>query len=136
MLVSCFFLLQGSQESSTHTLTVKVTRLKHKRGLVEIGLYNKEVNFPKVGKQYKKARVKVEGNTVTYRFEGLKNGSYAIATYHDENGDKCCNKNMFGVPTEAYAFSQNVRPFLSAPKFSSCRFWVTEDRTLYIRMVY
>lgn len=136
LLLSCLFLFQGSRESSTHTLTVKVTRLKHKRGVVEIGLYNKESNFPKVGKQYKKARVKISGNSVTYKFEGLKNGSYAIGTYHDENGDKSCNTNVFGVPTEAYAFSRNVRPFLSAPKFNSCRFWVTEDRTLYIRMVY
>ena len=122
LLVSCLFLLQGSQESSTHTLTVKITRLKNKRGLVEIGLYNKESNFPKVGKQYKKARVKIKGESVTYKFEGLKNGAYAIGTYHDENSDKICNTNMLGVPTEAYAFSRNVRPFLSAPKFSSCRF--------------
>ncbi len=89
-----------------------------------------------MGKQFKKGRVKVEGDVVTHHFTDLKNGSYAIASYHDENNDKCCNKNAFGVPTEAYAFSNNVRPFLSAPDFKSCRFWVTEDRTIYIRMVY
>ncbi|MDG1332604.1 MAG: DUF2141 domain-containing protein [Crocinitomicaceae bacterium] len=136
LLVFGIFVIQGYRTSGTHTLTVKITRLKHKRGVVEIGLYEKGTNWPKVGKQFKKARVKVSGNTATYQFKGLKNGDYAIATYHDENGDKCCNKNMFGVPTEAYAFSNNIRPFLSAPKFNSCRFWVTEDRTLYIRMVY
>ena len=135
-LVFGIFIIQGYRLSSTHTLTVKITRLKHKKGMVEIGLYEKGTNFPKVGKQYKKARVKVTGSTVTYQFKGLTNGDYAIATYHDENSDKCCNKNMFGVPTEAYAFSNNVRPFLSAPKFNSCRFWVTENRTLYIKMVY
>ena len=130
------FAIQGSTTSSTHTLTVKITRLEHDRGLVEIGLYDKEDHFPEVGKQFKKARVKIEGNTATYKFEGLTNGDYAIATYHDENGDKCCNKNIFRVPTEAFAFSLNVRPVLSAPKFNSCRFWVTEDRTLTIKMVY
>jgi len=135
-IILCFFFLQGSSPSGTHTLTVKITRLKHSRGVVEIGLYNKESAFPEVGKQYKKARVKIDGNTATYKFKGLKNGDYAIATYHDENGDKSCNTNMFGVPTEAYAFSRNIRPFLSAPKYNSCRFWVTKDRTLYIRMIY
>lgn len=136
ILVFGIFVIQGYRSSGTNTLTVKITRLKHKRGVVEIGLYDKGTHFPKVGKQFKKARVKIQGNTATYKFKGLKNGDYAIATYHDENGDKSCNRNMFGVPTEAYAFSKNIRPFLSAPKFNSCRFWVTEDRTLYIRMVY
>ncbi len=135
-LVFALFILWGFGANRTHTLTVKVTRIKHQQGTVEIGLYGKEHCFPKVGKQCKKGRVKVEGNSVEYRFTGLENGSYAIATYHDENNDKSCNKNSFGIPTEAYAFSNNVRPFLSAPAFKSCRFWVTEDRTIYIRMVY
>ena len=110
--------------------------LEHSRGVVEIGLYEKADHFPTPGKQFRKARVKIEGNVATYEFKGLKNGDYAIATYHDENGDNCCNKNMFGVPKEAYAFSNDVRPFLSAPDFKSCRFWVTDNRTLKIRMVY
>ncbi|NVK63826.1 MAG: DUF2141 domain-containing protein [Flavobacteriales bacterium] len=135
-MVFAIFILWGFRSNSTHTLTVQITRIRHQRGTVEIGLYEKENCFPKVGKQCKKGRVKVQGNTVTHRFTGLKNGSYAIAVYHDENNDKSCNKNIFGVPTEAYAFSNNVRPFLSAPEFKSCRFWITDDKTISIRMVY
>lgn len=136
LLVFVLFILQGFRTSSTNTLTVKITHLHHCRGVVEIGLYEKGDRFPKPGKYFKQARVKIDKNTATYKFTGLQNGDYAIATYHDENGDNCCNKNMFGVPTEAYAFSNNIRPFLSAPNFKSCRFWVTENRSLNIKMVY
>lgn len=136
ILVFSIFILQGYRSSNTNTLTVKITNLKYKCGLVEIGLYAKGDKFPKPGKQFKMARVKVEGNIAIATFPGLKNGDYAIAVYHDQNADKCCNKNMFGVPTEAYAFSNNVRPFLSAPSFKSCRFWVTDKRTLSIKMIY
>jgi uncharacterized protein (DUF2141 family) len=139
LLVVCsLFFLQGfrSTTNSTHNLTVKITNLKHSRGLVEIGLYSKGDHFPSPGKQFKQARVKIDGTTATYTFKGLGSGDYAIATYHDENGDNSCNKNMIGVPIEAYAFSNNIRPFLSAPSFKSCRFWVTEERTISIKMVY
>lgn len=136
LLVFGLFILQGAKTSDFSTLTVNITHLKHTNGYVEIGLYSKGDHFPSPGKQFKKARVKIEGNTATCEFKGLKNGDYAIAAYHDENGDNCCNKNMFGVPKEAYAFSNDIRPFLSAPDFSSCRFWVTENRIMKIKMVY
>lgn len=136
LLVSALFVLQGFRSSDAYTLTVKITHLIHTKGVVEIGLYDKSDHFPSPGKQFKKARVKITGTTATYEFKGLKNGDYAIATYHDENGDNTCNRNMFGVPKEAYAFSNDIRPFLSAPEFNTCRFWVTENRTVKIKMVY
>ncbi|XOV66076.1 MAG: DUF2141 domain-containing protein [Fluviicola sp.] len=117
-------------------LTVEITHIKNKKGRVEIGLYNSYKNFPKVGKQYKKARVKPEGNTLKYKFTGLKSGKYALAIYHDENGDKKCNKNIIGIPTEAYAFSRNFRPSLSAPSFSDCSISLKSARLIKIKLVY
>lgn len=136
VLIFLAFTFQGFRSSETFDLTVKITNLGNTKGAVEIGLYDKGDHFPSPGKQWKMARPTVNGNTVTYHFRDLPAGDYAIATYHDENGDGKCNKNMFGVPTEAYAFSNDVRPFLSAPDFSTCRFWVTENKTLNIKMVY
>jgi uncharacterized protein (DUF2141 family) len=135
-LIFLVFVVQGFRSAGTFDLTVKITNLGNTKGAVEIGLYNQATNFPSPGKQWKMARPSVNGNVVTYNFRDLPAGDYAIATYHDENGDGKCNKNMFGVPTEAYAFSNDVRPFLSAPNYSSCRFWLTENRTLNIKMVY
>ena len=120
----------------TATLTVEVTNIKNKKGKVQIGLYNSYKKFPKVGKTLRMKRIKPTGKTLKYKFTGLSPGKYAIAIYHDENGDNKCNKNMIGVPTEAYAFSRNFRPKFSAPKFSDCSISLKKARLISIKLVY
>jgi uncharacterized protein (DUF2141 family) len=64
-------------------------------------------------------------------------GRYAIATFHDENDSGEMDFNFFGYPEEGYAFSNDVRPFLSAPSFESCAFDVgIDDGAITIHMVY
>lgn len=109
-------------DSGTASLTVKVTDIVGDKGYVEIGLYDNKDKFLQVGKTHKMIRVKVNGSVVTHKFTGLKPGKYAISIYHDKNGDKKCNKNMFGIPTESYCFSNNYVPRFSKPSFSDCGF--------------
>lgn len=103
---------------------------------MEIGLYKDNGMFPKVGKQFRCSRVKVETTWVTCTFEDIPKGKYATAIYHDENKDKICNRNLIGYPTEAYAFSMNFRPFMSPPKFANCCFELSGDETHKVKMVY
>ena len=56
-----------------------------------------------------------------------KLGDYAIAVYHDQNGNGKMDKRMFGIPKEPYGFSNNIKPVMSAPKFSECRFTVGDS---------
>jgi uncharacterized protein (DUF2141 family) len=63
-------------------------------------------------------------------------GSYAVVVFHDANGDGVLNMGAFG-PREGYGFSNNVRPFLSAPSLRSVSFPVSEGVTrLRIRLRY
>ena len=82
------------------------------------------------------ARIKVSADNVKYTFKDLPVGKYALAIYHDENNDKKCNKNFFGIPTEAYCFSRNYRPIMSVPKFKDCYIDLKSDRAISIKMVY
>lgn len=122
-------------DSGGASLTVKVTNIAGKKGYVEIGLYNNKDKFLKVGKTYKMIRVKVKGSVVTHKFTNLKPGKYAMSIYHDKNGDKKCNKNMFGIPTESYCFSNNYVPRFSKPSFSDCGFSLKKARLLTIKML-
>lgn len=117
-------------------LVVKITNLESENGVVEIGLYKDNGKFPTPNQQYKSTRQKISSNEVKYTFKGLPHGKYALAIYHDENNDEKCNKNFFGVPTEAYCFSRNFRPFLSIPKFKDCAIQLNGDRMITIKMVY
>jgi uncharacterized protein (DUF2141 family) len=121
---------------SQYNLKVKVHGIQNANGQIELSIYNDANVFPEVGKTYKMVRIDSKVSEIIYEFKDLPAGEYAIATYHDENNDNECNTNLLGVPTEAYAFSNDFRPFLSAPDFSDCSFKVSQNTEISIEMVY
>jgi uncharacterized protein (DUF2141 family) len=48
-------------------------------------------------------------------------GIYAIALYHDENGDTKFNRSMLGLPQEGWGFTNNPPTLMGLPSFSSVR---------------
>lgn len=60
----------------------------------------------------------------------LKKGTpYAIFAYHDENKTYALNSNIVGVPTEGYAFGNNVLPGLGLPKFKEVSVTLESDHS-------
>jgi uncharacterized protein (DUF2141 family) len=63
-------------------------------------------------------------------------GRYALVMFQDANADGDLNLGPFG-PKEGYGFSNNVRPFLSAPSLASALFTVGPgDTHVTIRLRY
>ncbi len=133
LLIILLFLF--SSLSKNPTLTVEIIGIKNTEGLIEIGLYNKASDFPSTTKQYRVQRVKVTAPKTTVVFKDIPVGVYGISIYHDKNEDKECNLNWIGYPTEGFCFSNNFKPFLSAPKFKDVRFVVKADKTIQIKML-
>ena len=50
-------------------------------------------------------------------FTDLTPGDYAIAAFHDADGDGELATNLLGVPSEGYGFSNGARGFMGPPKF-------------------
>lgn len=121
---------------SNYNLQVNVSAISNNKGLVEFALYKNPAVFTEAGKTHRLARVDAQKGSVTYTFKDLEPGKYALVVYHDENHNKICDKNFFGIPTEAYAFSNNVRPKLSVPSFEDCAIKLQQDRSIQIKMVY
>ena len=55
--------------------------------------------------------------SVEFIFTGLPAGSYAVAVYHDENGNEELDTNLLGIPREGFAFSGDARGFAGPPSF-------------------
>lgn len=70
-------------------------------------------------------RIEANAATVHATFS-VEPGNYAIAVFHDENGNGKMDKRLFGIPKEPYGLSNNFRPRFSGPKFSDCQFSVGE----------
>ncbi len=45
----------------------------------------------------------------------LPPGRYAVSAFHDANSNKKLDKNLLGMPTEKYGFSNNVRGTFGPP---------------------
>ena len=137
LLVLCvaFLFLSVKSETKRLKLTLHITNIQDVRGRLQVGIYDNKNDFPKEGKEFKRCFIKVDGNEVKFTVQDMPPGEYAIAIYHDANSDGKCNSNFLGVPTECYGFSNNVKPFLSAPSFNATKFSLTTDRLLTIKLL-
>lgn len=114
-----------SLSSTPATLTVNVSGFKSQQGAVMAALVDAEGY--KGGKPLRGAKVNVEGETLSFAFEGLPPGEYAIRMYHDINNDGDMNTNAFGMPTEPFAFSNNATGTMGPAPWSKAKFTVTSD---------
>ena len=64
-------------------------------------------------------------------------GTYAVAIYHDENGNKKFDKNFFGLPTEGFGFSNNPGILFGPPDHDEAAFEVGDTPvTVHIDVTY
>ncbi len=119
--------------AQVHKVDVCFTHIEEQGGTLQVGLYNRPEAFPKEDQEYQDAQIPVYGDSLCHRFF-LSQGQYAIAVYHDVNNNGKVDRNLIGRPTEQYGFSNNVKPFLSAPKFKETAFWVRQDTVVVIRL--
>ncbi|MEQ9301591.1 MAG: DUF2141 domain-containing protein [Cyclobacteriaceae bacterium] len=132
-MVSIAFGSTTSLKAQVGDLHIKITDIEEHSGRMQIGIYNDRVDFPTAGKEYKIVYLEVDGNEVIHTIEGLPQGEYAVAFYHDTNMDSICNLNFFGIPKEGYGFSRNYRPKFRAPVFEETV--ITVGDSTYVEMV-
>lgn len=66
-------------------------------------------------------RVKAEAGATTGCIFLPKPGVYAIALYHDENGNEKFDRSGLGLPKEGWGFTNNPHTFFGLPSFSAVR---------------
>ncbi len=103
-------------------LSIHVSLLKAIPSVLNITIYGTNNEFPSTSDYLKTYKFKINSSKYTAVLKGVKYGTYAIAMYQDENNSGQINKNILGVPTERYGFSQNYVPKISAPSFDDCKF--------------
>jgi uncharacterized protein (DUF2141 family) len=104
------------------TLVVEVDGLKDDQGKVHASLYASEDGFPtKPEKAIRQVDVKITGGRARVVFEGIAPGGYAVAAYHDENGNGKLDTGFLGIPTEGLASSNDAKGFMGPPSFEKAR---------------
>jgi uncharacterized protein (DUF2141 family) len=103
-------------------LKLVIDNLASSTAPVEVSVYGPENKFPGEKAQLKKYRFTPTDTTLNASITDLEYGEYAIATYQDLDSDGKIGKNLIGIPTDPYGFSNNYVPKLKAPSFKDCAF--------------
>ncbi|MBU2018204.1 MAG: DUF2141 domain-containing protein [Bacteroidetes bacterium] len=133
MILFLFFQFIFAVETNS-TVTLKVQGIESIKGNIRIGIYDSSSTFPKEGKQMKGIVAKVESKYQSISFDLPSGKKYAFAVFHDINGNDKMDKNLMGIPTENYGFSNNARATFSAPSFSDAAVYIKENIQLSIRL--
>lgn len=123
-------------EDSQKPLKLVITNLASKTAPVILSLYNMQNKFLDEKDVLKHLELVPNGETLVAEIKDLQYGQFAIATYQDVNSDGKINQNLIGLPTEPYAFSNNYKPVIRAPRFSDCKFdYDAVSNTVTIAMI-
>ena len=131
ILLSCVFCMLSSSTPKTYDLEVKIEGLKNQKGNVYIGVYDTKKDFEGMGKRVDGKIIKATDSRV-YQVFKLPAKTYAIAVFHDENGNGKLDKNLLGVPKEGYGFSNEG----NKPGFDNASFQLNSDKSFVIRLKY
>src|SRR5215470_3916412 len=109
-------------------LTVTVNGIRNASGSISAGIYTSESSFAKAAEALVLVRIKAPHGTVGFTVHDLPPGKYAVAAYHDENGNGRLDFDPTGVPTEGYGVSNDARNPLAPPEFAKAAFELRDEK--------
>jgi uncharacterized protein (DUF2141 family) len=125
VLQSAFLIaLAASSIGHAANVTVTVKNVANNSGVVRAAICDKN-NFLKVCNY--KASEKSAREYVVLTFKDVPAGHYALNAYHDENDNNRMDRNLFGMPSEGYAFSRDAKGRSGPPQFEDAAFDVSDD---------
>jgi uncharacterized protein (DUF2141 family) len=118
-------LLASPAASAQATLTVQVTGVESATGSVVVGICPKSFDESTCSAGQ---TLPAKAGSMRFTFRNVAAGSYAIAVYHDVNGNGRLDKQLIGIPAEPYGFSNDVGR-IGPPSFEGARVRVDAPAT-------
>lgn len=130
--VLAFFLLFPFFTFSQNKLSIRVDGVKTSNGRISVAVYNRADGFLKFDQVYKCDSTRAQKGTTLIAIDDLPEGEYALAIFHDENGNDVLDTNWLGVPKEAIGFSRGHMKTFGPPSFRECALRIEEDSEIRI----
>jgi uncharacterized protein (DUF2141 family) len=129
---------KGFSANPTSSLTVEIDGLKNRNGEVCLNIFASSRGFPNRREDaLQRQCVSITEIPLRVTFNNLSPGSYAVAAFHDANGDHQLNRNFLGMPVEGLGFSGNPIIRTGPPRFGECVFVVAgANNSLQIQLQY
>ncbi|MBT8205928.1 MAG: DUF2141 domain-containing protein [Eudoraea sp.] len=120
--------------SAQKKLTVQVAGVASDSGQILVAVYDKAEGFLKKGHAIKGFRAKAVAGVTELEIDNLPEGQYALAIYHDENGNDELDTNWLGIPKEPIGFSNAKMRAFGPPGFKDCAFTLDSDTQIQIEL--
>lgn len=134
IILGIFFISFTAQakKPNSFTLTIEVQQAPNTDGILRVFIFDSEENWLKKGTIITSAIDNKE--FVSIDVEDLTAGNYAISVIHDENNNKQLDSNMFGIPKEAYGFSNDARGMFGPASFEDSQFQLADNLSIQIKL--
>jgi uncharacterized protein (DUF2141 family) len=109
-------------ENNSGKFILSVVGFGSNDGKAMIALFNSEEGYSETGENFKSIALEIEDLKTEWVIEGLPFGEYAIKLYHDENSNNKMDRNMFGIPSEDYGFSNNASGSFGPADYEDAKF--------------
>lgn len=137
-LAVCGVLFWAAMPSVAGELTLSIEGLRSAKGLVSICLVLEPTAFPDCRATPPSMRRSLRADSLVEPvvFDGLEDGTLAVVVLHDENANGRLDTNLFGIPREGVAISNNRLRRFAAPRFGDAAFRFAGESAQSVRMVY
>jgi uncharacterized protein (DUF2141 family) len=123
MSASAALALSALPARAAGTLELQVDNVGSADGSLMIALYDKAGDWRE--RPVRSLQQVATSGSVTVTFADLPPGHYAIALYHDRNGNGKLDSNLLGIPREPYGFSGKA-PTMGPANWDQARFEVLD----------
>lgn len=107
---------------SQHDLSIEINNVKTSNGTINVAVYDESEGFLKFDKVFVADSVVASKGKTEIKIKGLPEGQYALAIFHDENGNNKLDTNWLGIPKEDIGFSNARMKTFGPPQFEECAF--------------
>jgi uncharacterized protein (DUF2141 family) len=125
-IVSPLQLSADQASTGDASLIVEVAGWQKAVGQVGIAVYNSRDTWLDDKATFRTTLMETRGTNVEWEFAKLPKGDYAVAAFHDVNNDGKLNRNLLGIPSEPYGFSNGVRGRFGPARWEQARISVTD----------
>ena len=119
---------------SQHKLTIDVEGVPNSDGNIMVALYDSSDYFLKMEHVFKTDGAHAHQGTTRVTMENIPDGEYAIAVFHDANGNDELDTNWLGIPKETVGFSNAKMKMFGPPNFKECSFRMAKDTSIIVSL--
>lgn len=105
-------------------LEVSITGIRNEAGIIRCGLFASPAGFREPGKEVSEATGTISRGRASCSFKAVPDGTYALAVFHAERGERTMDIGLFGKPKQGVGFSRNPSITFGPPKFEAASFTV------------